>query len=197
PVGATGTAARQGLDVTRGRGIVAQRDPAHLIQRASAGSGLARSPVLNASAAAVVNTCARASVSRVRARARLRWASRTSGYVASPCSYDERVAVQLFSDAARSAAPACCRASATFSSLYAFHTSRTALSRARVSSSEATSCADSARLSRLRRSKPSNNVHSKRSPASHCWASTVSYGPPRMLTRPMLRPVAARTPSLG
>ena len=96
--------------------------------RVSAGSGGARSPVLNASAVTLVKRRARASVSRVRACARLRWASRTSGYVARPCWYDERVAAQLFSDAASNAAPACCRVSATFASFYAFHTSRTTLS---------------------------------------------------------------------
>lgn len=59
---------------------------------------------------------------------------------------DDRVAVQFFSDAINRAAPACCRAIATFVSLYAFQSSRTAL--------------------------PSNNVHPNRSPASHRCAST-------------------------
>src|SRR5206468_8449152 len=94
-------------------------------RNSSGRQGRARSPVLNAKAAARVRTSARAAVSAVRARARLRSASRTSGNVERPFRYDSSVASHAFSEAASSAAAASCFASATLVSLYAFHTSRT------------------------------------------------------------------------
>jgi len=61
---------------------VPEDGPRDVIGRAH---GRARSPVLNAKAAARVSTSARAAWSSVRARARLRSDSRTSGNVARPC----------------------------------------------------------------------------------------------------------------
>src|SRR2546427_6134106 len=136
--------------------------------------GRARSPVLKARAAARVRTSARADMSTVRARARLRSASRTSGKVERPFRYDSSVASHACSEAASSAAAASCFASATLVSLYDFHTSRTALSVACSSSAVAWRCVDSARRTLFRRSNPSNSVHSSRKPASY-WSSCTPW----------------------